>query len=193
MILISIIMNNRNFRQYIYLIFLSITLIFFIVNNSNSNNKESLNNNKETDIYKVKEGSVYDGDTMRVMDSKGEELKIRFACVDAPERKQPLGIESRDYLRELLGNNKNQVQLDIITKDRYNRNVAIVYIKDKIVPVEQVRNGWVYPYEEYSKDCVVWDKIKEAEKEAINKGVNIYSEENKDLEKPSDYRRNNRN
>ena len=48
--------------------------------------------------WRVKPGSIYDGDTLRVVRGD-EELKIRFCGIDAPELKQPLGIESRDYLR----------------------------------------------------------------------------------------------
>ncbi len=49
----------------------------------------------------VKPGSVYDGDTLRVF-CNGQESKIRFACIDAPETKQTGGIESRDHLRSLI-------------------------------------------------------------------------------------------
>ena len=51
--------------------------------------------------WKVKPGSIYDGDTLRLIDSD-RELKIRLCGIDAPELKQPLGIESRDYLRSLI-------------------------------------------------------------------------------------------
>jgi endonuclease YncB( thermonuclease family) len=48
--------------------------------------------------YEVVANSIYDGDTLRVRSSGGQVLTIRFACVDAPELKQPLGQESRNYL-----------------------------------------------------------------------------------------------
>ena len=73
-------------------------------------------------LGQVKPGSVHDGDTLRVVRGQ-EELKVRlcplgypkgypkglapggasrFAYgIDAPEIKQPLGIESRDYLRSV--------------------------------------------------------------------------------------------
>ena len=58
---------------------------------------------KENDAqqWRVKPGSIYDGDTLRVVRGN-EELKIRFCGIDAPELKMPLGIESRDYLRSLF-------------------------------------------------------------------------------------------
>jgi endonuclease YncB( thermonuclease family) len=49
--------------------------------------------------YEVIPGSVHDGDTLRVRSPKGEVIKVRFACVDAPELKQPMGEEARNHLR----------------------------------------------------------------------------------------------
>ena len=67
-------------------------------------NKESISTNspiveqKNLEVWSVKPGSIYDGDTLRVVKGN-QELRIRFCGIDAPEKKQPLGIESRDYLR----------------------------------------------------------------------------------------------
>lgn len=41
--------------------------------------------------------SVHDGDTIRV-NCQGAQLKVRFACIDAPKLAQQMGTESRDYL-----------------------------------------------------------------------------------------------
>jgi endonuclease YncB( thermonuclease family) len=58
---------------------------------------QSNNNKVSYQVYQIKEGSIYDGDTLRVISSSNEELKIRFACIDAPEKNQEYGIESRDF------------------------------------------------------------------------------------------------
>jgi endonuclease YncB( thermonuclease family) len=54
--------------------------------------------NNYAEQWQIKPGSIHDGDTLRVVRGN-EELKIRLCGIDAPEIKQPLGIESRDYLR----------------------------------------------------------------------------------------------
>ena len=59
-------------------------------------NRQTINRAIEGAIDRA--GSIYDGDTLRVVRGN-EELKIRFCGIDAPELKQPLGVESRDYLR----------------------------------------------------------------------------------------------
>ncbi|MEG4490285.1 thermonuclease family protein [Microcoleus sp. D3_18_C4] len=73
----------------------------------------------------VIDGSVYDGDTFRVK-CDNREQKIRLCGIDAPEAKQPLGIESRDYLRSLIAKAKSQVIVVEMDRDRYGRTVAEV-------------------------------------------------------------------
>ncbi|MEM0979543.1 MAG: hypothetical protein AAGH78_04630 [Cyanobacteria bacterium P01_H01_bin.58] len=51
--------------------------------------------------YQLVPGSIYDGDTLRVTDGS-QEIKIRLCGIDAPEKEQPMGIESRDHLRSLV-------------------------------------------------------------------------------------------
>jgi endonuclease YncB( thermonuclease family) len=69
--------------------------------------------------YEVVPGSIHDGDTLRVRSSKGEVLKVRFACIDAPELKQAMGEESRNHLRSLINEAGGKVNLQIIETDRY--------------------------------------------------------------------------
>ena len=155
-----------------------------------SRNNDKVNYQVDSNVYQIKEGSIYDGDTLRVLSSDNEEFKIRFACIDAPEKKMKYGIESRDYLRSLLAKNGNKVTLDIITTDRYKRKVAVLYLLNgEAVQTLQVKNGWVYPYPQYKSDCPIWDEIKEAEAIAKKNRVNIYSE---NLVKPWDYRKGNK-
>lgn len=71
--------------------------------------------------------SVHDGDTMKVSRG-GTQLRIRFACIDAPELSQPGGIESRDNLRQLIAKANNQAQLMILDNDHYGRKVAEAFL-----------------------------------------------------------------
>ena len=76
----------------------------------------------------VSPGSVYDGDTARFL-CDGAEIKVRFCGIDAPEAKQPGGIEARDYLRSLLPDNA-PVTIVPVENDRYGRLVAEVWRDD---------------------------------------------------------------
>ncbi len=113
----------------------------------------------------VVKGSVYDGDTIRV-NCQGQQVKVRFACIDSPEAKQENGIASRDHLRSLLNRSNNQVTIDPITTDRFGRTVAEVYANGQLVQLQQVKAGTVWAYERYKSDCPSWSEIDKAFQEA---------------------------
>lgn len=131
-------------------------------NLANANN--SINN---LPTCNVKPGSVYDGDTLRVL-CDGQESKIRFACIDAPEvrPKQSGGIEARDHLRSLLSNSNNQVKVNAITTDRYDRTVAELFFlrgnQWQLVQEYQSKEGMVWGYEKYKSDCPSWNGVYKA-------------------------------
>lgn len=146
--------------------------------------------------WELKEGSVYDGDTFRVIHSQsGEELKIRMACIDAPEKKQPLGINSRDYLRSLLNQNPQKIILAIAEKDRYGRSVAEVYIQDPKNPEAEIpvnalmiKSGMAYFYRQYDSACKDNAEVyANLEKQAQQERVGVWS--NPNSVKPWDYRK----
>ena len=86
---------------------------------------EALQEQFDFEVWQLKPGSIYDGDTLRVV-RDNEELKIRFCGIDAPEKKMPMGIESRDHLRSLAGIGNGELLLLPIEQDRYGRTVAEV-------------------------------------------------------------------
>jgi endonuclease YncB( thermonuclease family) len=104
----------------------------------------------------VVKDSIYDGDTFRVK-CDGRENKIRLCGIDAPEVKQPLGIESRNYLRSLLGQAKGQVIVIEMDRDRYGRSVAEILLDspsgEQSVQGEMLKAGMAYHYKQYSSNC----------------------------------------
>ena len=116
--------------------------------------------------YEVIPGSVHDGDTLRVRSSDGQILKIRFACVDAPELKQPMGEESRNYLRSMISEANGKVKIKIIETDRYGRSVAELWTKSGLLQSRMTAAGMAFAYDQYSKDCPHWDAVKSSEKAA---------------------------
>ena len=130
------------------------------------------------EVWQVKEGSIYDGDTLRVVRGQ-EELKIRFCGIDAPEKKQPLGIESRDHLRSLVEISNGELLLIPIEQDRYGRTVAEIYVKDSRstainLNVQMVRDGYAWHYERYSGNCPIRDEFAVAQEMAQDEGLGIW-------------------
>jgi micrococcal nuclease len=128
-------------------------------------------------------GSIHDGDTLRIR--QGEKvMKVRLCGIDAPELAQPLGVESRNYLRRLVGD--GSVRVLVVERDRYDRTVAELFLVDgRSVNVEIVKAGMAYHYARYSGNCGVRGAIGPAEDGARSSRIGIWGG---DYQKPWDYR-----
>lgn len=129
---------------------------------------------------------VADGDTLTIGLADGQKLKIRLCGIDAPEKAQPLGRESGDYLKQMvLG---KQVAITEIERDKYGRTVAEVFVlgePEVFVNESMVQAGLAYHYEKYSGKCPNKDAIVLAEKIAFEKRSGVW---NGSFVKPWDYR-----
>ncbi|MGK7896097.1 MAG: thermonuclease family protein [Xenococcus sp. (in: cyanobacteria)] len=146
-----------------------------------ASNSSEINNLSE---YTVVPKSVYDGDTIRVVPKgksfdKSNQLRIRFACIDAPEKKQIGGIEARDYLEKIIVASNNIVKLKITDTDRYGRKVAEVYVKENqkwiLSQEDMAGKGLVWPYAQYSHSCTAWPDVEKAALAARSKKLGVHS------------------
>ena len=95
--------------------------------------------------------SIGDGDTISVLE-RGQKLKVRLACIDAPEMAQnPDGLASRNQLRALLPLGST-VSLRVKAVDRYGRSVAEVLGRG-IVNLAMVQSGQAFVYPQYLGRC----------------------------------------
>ena len=97
---------------------------------------------------------VSDGDTLNVQKVEngkfvGEVMKIRMFGIDAPEKTQDYGIESKQALEKLV--NGKTLEIEEKNRDRYGRTVAVVYVNGKNINEEMVKNGNAWWYQEYDK------------------------------------------
>lgn len=91
--------------------------------------------------------SIIDGDTVKVLDHNQEQLKVRLASIDAPERKQPFGRKSSKMLADMIGNEK--VELNCPNKDRYNRWICTIYYNGADINKKMVEMGGAWVYRQY--------------------------------------------
>lgn len=143
--------------------------------------------------WNLKPGSIYDGDTLRVVRGQ-EELKIRFCGIDAPEKKMPLGIESRDHLRSLVDIGNGELMLVPIEKDRYGRTVAEVYVPDSNntaihLNMQMLRDGYAWHYAQYSDNCLNPQDFVMAEQLAKDEKLGVW---NGNHQKPWEWRKANK-
>ncbi len=134
--------------------------------------------NPPGELWQVKDGSIYDGDTLRIIKGN-EELKIRFCGIDAPEKAQALGIESRNYLRSLVAFSQGQVYITPIENDRYGRTVAELFdTNGNFLNAEMVKAGLAYHYQRYSSNCPHKQDIVIAEKTAQKSKLGVWGNNN---------------
>lgn len=123
---------------------------------------------------KVKIIRCYDGDTCTT--DKGE--KIRLACIDAPELKQPFGQEAANHLRGIIKD--RPVKIDRINTDRFGRTIAILYISDRgkwqAVQSLQASSGTVWAFDRFKRNCPIWNSINRDFKIAQSKKIGLFAD-----------------
>lgn len=139
-------------------------------------NKTGLNTNSIT----CKIVGVSDGDTATCLDNGQRQIKIRFAGIDAPEKRQEFGEKSKQALSNMIYS--KTVQLNIENTDRYGRTVATVYVGDTNVNEQMVRDGMAWAYREYGGD-----KYAEYEAQARKDKLGLWAHPNPIY--PSDFRK----
>ncbi|MBT9587685.1 thermonuclease family protein [bacterium] len=101
---------------------------------------------------------VIDGDTVVVRLSDGDQT-VRLDSIDAPERKQPGGEESRRALAGYLPAG-GSVKITRLGRDRYGRILGQLYRPDGAnVNSLLVRNGQAWVYTKYCRDFSYWTPL----------------------------------
>ncbi|SRR6266702_807277 len=100
--------------------------------------------------------AIADGDTITVLDGNQMQHKVRLASIDAPERKQPFGTVSRQYLAKLVFGRK--VTVEWHKRDQYKRIVGKVLVDGLDANLEQVRAGLAWHYKNYMKEQSMADQ-----------------------------------
>jgi endonuclease YncB( thermonuclease family) len=129
---------------------------------------------------------VTDGDTIKVQLQSGP-INVRLDSIDAPESNQPHGAEAKAALATMVAN--REVQLEVVSQDRYERLVAIVYVGDLNVNEQMVQQGHAWAYRQYLKNR----QYCEWEGAARQQRLGLWALPTSDWIFPSDWRRLRRN
>lgn len=93
--------------------------------------------------------SIADGDTLTLLTSDKERVKVRLAEIDTPEKKQPYGQRAKQELASLAFN--KDAQINVLDTDRYGRVVGRVVVNEVDVNAELIRRGAAWVYRDYLK------------------------------------------
>ena len=115
---------------------------------------------------------VVDGDTVVLNNSE----KVRFICVNTPEKNEDGYIEATNFLKEILLNKTVLLVKDTTEKDKYGRLLRYVYLNGTFVNslIAEKGFGGSFPY---APDLKLCDEIKIAEEKAKLSKLGIWSKE----------------
>ena len=77
-------------------------------------------------IYTGNVIAITDGDTIKILTSDKQQIKVRLANIDSPEKKQPYGQKAKQILSDKIYGKK--VTVEKVTTDRYKRMIGKVYL-----------------------------------------------------------------
>lgn len=124
------------------------------------------------DTFEARVVGVSDGDTLTLLTANKTQVKARLIEIDAPEKKQKGGQESKKSLSELCF--KKTVQAVVKGKDKYRRSLVRLYCDGVDANAEQVRRGMAWAYQKYLTD----QSIDDLEKEARSKKIGLWADPN---------------
>lgn len=137
------------------------------------------------DSFEARCVKVYDGDTIEVMAGGPKSLRVRLHAIDAPEKGQPFSNVARQRTRELADGKR--VRVEVRDRDRYDRLVARVYVDDRDLSEQLIREGLAWHYTRYSSELA----LGRTEREARRARRGLWQEP--DPEPPWEFRRRRRN
>lgn len=130
---------------------------------------------------------VSDGDTLTARCGEPgayQQVKIRLAEIDAPEKGQPYGQRSKQHLSDLCF--KQQATIAPRTHDRYGRTVARVQCQEQDASEAMVKAGLAWAFTRYLTDPT----IKQSEQDAKAAGLGLWAD--RDPVPPWEYRARNK-
>ena len=93
---------------------------------------------------------ITDGDTITILTDQKKNIKIRLAEIDAPEKNQPWGKNSKQALSDLIFS--SNVTVDSVGKDQYGRTLGTVFLNDMNINKHMVQHGNAWAYQAYVYD-----------------------------------------
>jgi len=105
---------------------------------------------------------VTDGDTLTILESGNKQIKVRLAAIDAPEKSQAFGQQSKLALSNICFG--KSVAISVIDIDRYSRTVGEVKCSGTNANQAMLKLGMAWVYRKYAKGYGHFFAIEEAAK-----------------------------
>jgi len=126
---------------------------------------------------------IADGDTLTLLTADKEQVKIRLAEIDTPERKQPYYQVAKQALADRVF--RQIVQVEIVDWDQYGRAVGKVILEGEYINAWMVAEGHAWVYRKYSDD----PHMLELEASAQEQGIGLWALPESERIPPWEWRR----
>lgn len=133
---------------------------------------------------------VVDGDTVDILTVEREQVRIRLAGIDAPEKAQPYGQRSKQKMSDLVFDKNAEV--DFTKRDRYGRIIGKVMVNGRDASLGLLDAGLAWHYKKYAGEQSASDRATyaNAEDAARSSRIGLWRDELPIA--PWDWRRGNR-
>ena len=133
---------RRLFGKMVRVIFLAFLITYSMIVNA--------------DVIKGYVISIADGDTITIVDSENYQHKIRLSGIDAPEKTQAFGNQSKQSLANMVF--RKTVIVYYNKRDKYDRIVGKVLLENEDITIEQIKRGLAWHYKKYENEQEIEDR-----------------------------------
>ncbi len=130
---------------------------------------------------------IASGDSISIVDLSGVEYKVRLSGIDAPEKQQPFGPESRKSLADLVYG--KEVTVTWIKRDYHKRVVGKVMLNKVDINLEQVKRGMAWVFKHFVDDPYSQDQADYADAQEVAESRHLGLWSQKDPIPPWEFRR----
>lgn len=133
---------------------------------------------------------VVDGDTVDLLTAEHEQVRIRLAGIDAPEKAQPFGQRSKQKMSDLVFG--KDAQVEFTKRDRYGRIIGKVLVNGRDASLGLLDAGLAWHYKKYAGEQSASDRATYASAEDTAKASRVGLWRDELPTAPWDWRRGNR-
>lgn len=116
--------------------------------------------------------NVLDGDTVQVLGQGNSNFRVRLNGIDAPEKNQPWGQQSKKFLIETVASKTVTVTGD--DYDKFGRLLGTLWLNGQDINARMVKAGYAWAYR-YKGNTTV-PEYGAMEKNARNNGVGLWQD-----------------
>jgi endonuclease YncB( thermonuclease family) len=93
---------------------------------------------------------ISDGDSLTLLVDGDQQLKVRLAGIDSPEKKQSFGNAAKKALSDKVFS--QNIRLEVRGTDKYGRTLGIVRLGEQDINEFMIEQGFAWHFKKYAKD-----------------------------------------